>query len=117
MKLFGRVLILVLSNALAIFVATKIVDGIEVEPSIINYLTAGALLGVINTFIRPVIKFFSFPFIILTLGLFTIIINIVLLFLVSFLLPTFTIEGISAAFWAVFIISIVNYLISIFTDN
>jgi uncharacterized membrane protein YvlD (DUF360 family) len=39
------------------------------------------------------------------------------LFIVSFILPTFNIEGIFAAFWGVLIISIVNYLISIFTDN
>lgn len=117
MKFLGKIIILVLSNALALFVATKIISGIQIEPSLMNYLVAGALLGIVNTFIRPVIKFFSFPFIILTLGIFTIVINIVLLFFVSFLLPTFSIEGIGAAFWGVFIISIVNYLISIFTDN
>ena len=117
MKVFAKIVILILSNAVAIFVASRIIDGIEVEASWMNYVIAGALLGVVNTFIRPVIKLLSLPFIILTLGFFTIIINIVLLFIVSFILPTFNIEGIFAAFWGVLIISIVNYLISIFTDN
>ncbi len=117
MKIIWRIIILIFSNALALFVAAKIVDGIVIEASWANYLIAGALLGIVNTFVRPIIKLLSFPFIILSLGLFTIIINIVLLFAVSFFLPTFNIEGIIAAFWGVLIISIVNYLISIFTDK
>lgn len=117
MNFFGRIIILVLSNALALFVASRLVDGIEIEAAWINYVVAGAVLGIVNTFIRPIIKLLSLPFIILTLGFFTLIINIVLLFFVSFILPTFNIEGIFAAFWGVLIISIVNYLISIFTDK
>lgn len=117
MKLLGKIIILILSNAIALFVAVKIVNGIEMDSTLMNYVIAGALLGVVNTFLRPILKLFSFPFIILSLGLFTIIINIVLLFLVSFLFPAFVIESITAAFWGVLIISVVNYLISIFTDN
>ena len=117
MKLIGKLIILIVSNAIALFVAVKIVKGIEMDFTIMNYLIAGAILGIVNTFLRPILKLLSFPFIILSLGLFTIIINIVLLFIVSFLFPPFIIEGIVAAFWVVLIISIVNYLISIFTDN
>ncbi|MDA3815368.1 MAG: phage holin family protein [Patescibacteria group bacterium] len=117
MRFFSKIAILIFSNSLAIFVAAKIVDGIEIETSWKNYLIAGALLGIVNTFIRPVIKLLSLPFIIITLGFFTIVINVALLFIVSFIIPTFNIEGIFAAFWGVLIISIVNYLISIFIDN
>lgn len=117
MKILGKLIILVISNALAVFVATRFVSGITIEPTLLHFIEAGAVLGLVNTFIKPIIKFFSFPFIILTLGLFTIVINIILLFFVSFILPSFAIETISAAFWGVVLISLVNYLISIIIDN
>lgn len=112
MKFFTKIIISILSNALAIFVAAKFVSGINIEMTVSNLLVAGALLGFVNTFVRPVIKLLSFPVILLTLGIFTVIINIAMLFLVSYLLPSFSIESLGAAFWGIVIISLVNYFVS-----
>ena len=112
MNFFWKVIITILSNALAIYVAARLVDGIKVDLTTTNLLIVGALLGFVNTFIRPVIKLLSFPIILLTLGIFVVIINIAMLLLVAYLLDGFAIESIRAAFWGVIIISLVNYLIS-----
>lgn len=112
MSLFSKVLITILSNALAIFVAARLVPGISFQVTLSNLLIAGALLGFVNTFIRPLVKLLSFPLVILTFGIFVVIINIGMLLLVSYLLPTFAIESLSAAFWGVIIISLVNYVMS-----
>ena len=117
MKLLFKIAALVVSNALAIWVAAKIVPGINIDPTLPNLLKAGALLGFANAFIRPVVKILSLPLVILTLGLFVVIINVLMLMLVAWFFDFFTINGFLPALWGVFIISIVNYLINIFTGK
>lgn len=117
MKIAIKIVIHILTNALAILVAVYLIKGIHLEITLLNLLKAGLLLGVVNAFIRPFIKLVSFPFIILTFGLFTVIINTALLFLVSYLLPSFAIDNLWSALLGVIVISLVNYLVSIFTDN
>jgi putative membrane protein len=116
-KLLVKASLHILINALAIFAAVHFIEGIKMEINLANLLTAGFLLGLVNVLIKPVLVLFSLPFIILTFGFFTVIINISLLFLVSFLLPSFAIEGFWAAFWGVIIISLVNYLLSYFIED
>jgi putative membrane protein len=76
----------------------------------------GMVFGIVNSLIRPIVKFFTFPFIILTLGLFTFIINTLMLLLTESLSETFNlglqIHGFWPAFWGALIISIVSTLLS-----
>lgn len=117
MKLIFKIAALVVSNALAIWVAAKLVPGIEIEVSLLNLLKAGALLGFVNAFIRPILKILSLPLLVLTLGAFVVIINIMMLMFVAWFFDFFAISGFFSALWGVFIISIVNYVIALFTDN
>jgi len=118
MKFLLKIIIHIFTNALAILIAVFLVKGISVENiTFINLLKAGLLLGIINAFIRPIVKLLSLPFIILTFGLFTVIINIVLLLLTSYLIPSFSIDGFWPAFLGVVIVSMVNYLVSIFVNE
>lgn len=112
MSFFSKIIISILSNAVAIYAASEIVPGIKFEATLANLLIAGILLGFVNTFVRPLLKLLSLPLLILTLGLFVVIINIAMLMLVSFLMDAFIIESVAAAFWGVIIISLVNYVIS-----
>ena len=88
MREFG---IKVLVNAVALWVAALVVSGIEFEQSaqdgvarkIGTILVVAIIFGLINAIIKPVVKFFAFPFIILTLGLLTLIINAAMLELTS----------------------------------
>ena len=106
------VIIRILANSLAILLATKLVSGFIFSGNILNLLVAGAVIGFINALIKPVIQILSFPVILLTLGLFNILINIFLLFLAARFLPHLDIQTFGAAFWGFIIISLTNHLIS-----
>ncbi|NQV00740.1 MAG: phage holin family protein [Parcubacteria group bacterium] len=95
-------------NAVAIFLADYLVPGFIFEGDILTLLIAGLLLGLMNVILRPILRFISTPFIILSLGLFFIVINIGLLWLLEYLVDELTIVGIWAYVWGVVIISFVN---------
>ena len=117
MKFLLKLGILSVSNALAIFVASRLVPGISFEVTLPNLLLAGALLGSVNAVLRPILKLLSLPLIILTLGLFTVIINVGMLLLVSRVFDFFSIESFWAGLWGMFVISLVNYSISLFVKD
>ena len=113
----GKLIVQILTNSLAIFLAVKLVDGITLvdENNLAVLLFAGLILGMINFFIKPVLKLISAPLILFTLGLFTIVINIVSLFLLDYLVDELSISGWTAAFWGVIVISAVNIFINSFS--
>lgn len=113
-----KIIIYILANALAILAANRLISGFSFQGDYFDLAIAAAVLGVINYFIKPVVKFLTFPFIILTLGILTILINIALLNLADYLLSSLLIQGFWASFWGVVIISLVNHIIlSLFKDN
>lgn len=114
-----KLVVQILSNAIAIYIAAKIVPGFTFsgENSFAALLTAGFILGLINFFIKPVLKLISAPIILLTFGLFTIVINIAMLFLLAKFVPELAISGLAAAFWAMIVISAVNFFIGAFSKN
>ncbi len=117
MKLLLRIILLVVSNALALYVASKLITGFIINSNYVGFLEIGLVLGVINVFIRPILKLLSFPIIILSFGLFSLIINIALLYITSNLFSFFTIETLLAGILGLFVISIVNsILINIFKN-
>ena len=113
----AKLIIRILTNALAIFLAVKLVDGINLtdENNLMVLLFAGLILGLINFFVKPILKLISAPLILFTLGLFTIVINIVSLFLLDYLVDEFSVSGWTAAFWGVIVISAVNIFINSFS--
>jgi len=110
-KIFSRIII----NSIAIYTAVQLVEGIDLTVNFYNLVLAGLLLGIINTFIKPVITLLSLPFVLLTFGLFTIIINVGLLFMMTHLIPSFEIASFWSGFLGVIIISLVNYILSKFS--
>ncbi|NTW57648.1 MAG: phage holin family protein [Nitrospirae bacterium] len=103
-------------NLLALMIATRLVDGIRVESIGMGILAAG-ILGVVNAVIRPVALLLTLPINLVTLGLFTLVINAMMLELVAYLVPGFVIETFRAAFWGALIISIVSWLLNIFVSG
>lgn len=104
----------IIANGLAIWTASQLIPDIKFQDGFLNLFLAGLVLGIVNVFIRPILKIISFPFILLSLGLFSILINISLLYLVDYLLPSLTVGSFSAAFWGSLVISFVNYFLSFF---
>jgi len=116
-----------LSTAAAVAVATWLIDGIfftgpssgweEVKHKILPLLLVSLILGVISSFVKPVVTFFSIPFIVLTLGLFLLVINALMLMLTAWIAGLldigFHVEGFWNALLGSLVISFVNWFISI----
>ena len=75
-------------------------------------ILAALVLGILNVFVRPVLIFLTLPINILTLGLFTLIINAFILYAASGIVPGFEITGFWKAFWAALLISLVSSMIN-----
>jgi putative membrane protein len=101
--------------AAAVWVAAEIVSGIELE-GIESILIVGAILGVLNLYIKPVLMALTFPLTILTLGLFIVVINALLLALTDWLAGeidgiNFNVDGFGAALLGALVISVVNMVL------
>ena len=77
-------------------------------------LIAAIVLGIINAIIRPIVLILTLPINIVTLGLFTLVINAFMLWIVHLIVPGFEIAGFWAAIWGGIIFWIVNWFISLF---
>ncbi len=104
-----------LINTLAVWVAAAVVTGIHHGDGW-DLLLAALLLGIFNTFLRPILKLLTLPLVLITLGLFIIVINAGLLYLVGSLLkPHFYVDGFWPAFWGALIISIISTILGALT--
>ena len=104
----NQLIVKVVVNAVAIWVATAVVPGVAVSQDnanlgrkIVTLLIVGAIFGVVNALIKPIVKLFSFPFYVLTLGLFAFVVNALMLMLVSWLAEQLNISfHIDDFFWS-----------------
>ncbi len=99
-----------LITSVALIAAAYILPGMRIKNFGIA-LVAAAVLGIVNAFIRPVVAFFSFPITFLTLGLFALVINGLMLMLVAKLVPDFEVDGCLTSILGAVLISIVSALI------
>lgn len=100
-------------NALSLAIVDFVLPGIKID-SLQTLLIAALVVGLINTFIKPVAQLISLPISILTLGIFALLVNAALLALAAKFVPGFEINGFWAAFWGTILLSIVNSLIGNF---
>jgi len=94
--------------ALAIGIAAYLIPNVSV--TWLAAVIAAVVLGALNLFIRPIIMVLTLPINVLTLGLFSLVINALLVILASMLVPGFTVEGFWAAFFFAILLAIVNWL-------
>ena len=109
-------LVRLLVNAAALWVATHLVPGVVYSGGWISFLGVALVFGFVNAFIRPVAKILTFPLIIVTLGIFSLVVNGLMLCLTSSLSAAlglgFHVSGFWAAFFGALIVSIVSTLLS-----
>ena len=105
-------IIKVLVNAAALWVAARFVPGIDLTADIWQILLIALVFGLINTFLKPILKVLSLPVIILTLGLFAIIVNVILLAITAALMEGLTIDGFLPALLGSIVISIVSAILN-----
>ena len=105
-------IIKVLVNAAALWVAARFVPGIDLTADIWQILLIALVFGLINTFLKPILKILSLPVILLTLGLFAIIVNVILLAITAGLMDGLTIDGFLPALLGSIVISIVSAILN-----
>ena len=106
-----RLILRVLLNAFALYVADYLLDGIALT-GLVPALVGGLVLGVINAIIRPVLIVLTFPFTLLTLGLFIFVVNAICFGLAAALVPGFEVVGFWSALGGALIVSVVSWILS-----
>jgi putative membrane protein len=105
-----RMLLHWLISALAVWITSRVVPGFSVDGATAA-LIAAVVIGLVNATLGLVLKVITFPLTLLTLGVFWIIINALMLKLASVLVPGFHIQGFAAAFWGAIVLALVNMLL------
>ncbi len=100
-------------NAIALFLAVYLVPGITLQGGWISILWLALIFGLINAFLRPLLKLLTCPLIILTLGLFTLLINTFLFWLTGQVGQTFGVGFTVGGFWPAFLGGLVVTVVSV----
>ncbi len=112
-----KILLRWLINSIALYVATEMVPGIRVVGDWRTIVIVAAIFGLVNALIRPIVKLLTCPLLILTLGLFTLVINALMLGLTSWLAVQFNvgfyIDSFLDALWGALVISFVSLAITL----
>ena len=110
-------LIRLLVNAAALWVATRVVTGVTYDGAILPLIGVALVFGICNAIIRPILKFFTFPLFIISLGLFSFVLNGLMLMLTSRVANRlglgFHVTGFRAAFLGALVVSLVSTLLGI----
>ena len=104
-------------NAAALWVAAKVISGVHLDGDWKSILLVALVFGLVNVFVKPILKFFSLPALILTLGLFTLVINTALLALTALLMDSFSIDGVVPAFLGALVVSVVSLVLNRFLPD
>ncbi len=100
-------------NALALWAAAWFVDGIGMSEGFVDVLLIALVFGLVNAILKPILMLISLPFLFLTLGLFTFVINAALLLLTARLMPGISVEGFGAALLGSVVISLVSLILGL----
>jgi putative membrane protein len=121
-----KILIRVVITAVALWAATALVAGITLDTTdtpkkIVTLLGVAVIFGLINAFLKPIIKSLGCALYVLTLGLFALVVNALLLELASWAagklhLP-FHVDGFLAAFWGAIIVGVISWLLNLFVGD
>ena len=108
---FIQIIVHVIVTAFLLVVVARLITGIEVRNGKAA-LFAALTLGLINSFIRPIILFLTFPINLLTLGLFTLVINAVLFMLCAALVDGFEVKNFKAALFGSSALALLNFIVT-----
>lgn len=113
-----RALLQIVLNGVAVLAAACLVPGIVYTGSLPGLLLVGLVIGLINLLVKPIVTFFSFPLIVVTLGLFYLVINGLMLYVAAWLVPHHLhVSGCGPAILGGVVIALVNWLVRAFTKE
>jgi putative membrane protein len=109
--LLVRILLIWASNTIAIFVADWLIDGISIDGDHWRLILAGAVFGLINFLVKPIVTLLALPVIVLTLGIALFFVNLLMLYITSWLVSGFEIDSFGAAVLGTIVIWFVNLIL------
>ncbi len=112
-----RALVQILINGLGVLLVSRLVPGIHFEGSFGYLLLVGLVMGLLNLTIKPLVTLLSLPMLILTLGLFFIVINGLMLYLAGALLGGLTVDGCAPALLGGIVLGIFNWALRALTKE
>jgi putative membrane protein len=107
-RVAGQLLWSLAINVAALFVASIFIDGIDYGSDFGTLILAGIVFGLVNFFIKPIVKLLALPVAIITLGIAFFFVNILMLYITSWIVGPFDISSFMDAIWATIIIWLVN---------
>jgi putative membrane protein len=106
-----------LLNAAALWVAAWLLPGLDFTGGLLDLLLVSAVFGIVNSLLKPILTVLTCPLIVVTLGLFTLVINAVMLMVTGWLSARwdlgFTVSGFWAAFWGGLVVGLVSLVLSL----
>jgi len=108
-----KLLLTIVGNALALLATAYFVPGIRFSGSFVQLLVAGAIFGLLNLIVRPIALLLSLPALVLTLGLFYFVLNGLLLWGFSKLMPGYDVDGLLPGIIGSLVIMVVNWVVGI----
>lgn len=102
-----RILLSWVLNALALWIVAFLMDGVHTE-SVVALIIAAAVLGIVNAIIRPILFWLTLPLTVVTLGLFLIVLNALMLELTDLLVPGFEVDGFVTALLAAVLLGLIS---------
>jgi len=112
-----KLVLRLLVNAVALWAAASLIAGIHLSSSLVDVVVVALVFGLVNAFIKPVVVVLSLPFIILSLGLMTLVVNGLMLWLAAGLTAGLAIDGLGAAVVGGIVISVVSFALSHFLHD
>jgi putative membrane protein len=113
--LLVRFALMIAINALALWVANVLWDSVDIH-GFWAYFLGALVLGIANAVIKPILAILTLPLIIITLGLFYLLINIAMVLLAEWIAPNFSIDGFWTYVGVVFVIWVVNWICNTAVD-
>jgi putative membrane protein len=107
----------IVAGILSFWLAVRFVPGVEFAGEIKYLFFAGAVLGLINFFIKPILKMITLPLRMLTFGLFGLVINMAMVWIVDIFFPELIIQGLIPLFWTTVIVWGVSYFLGLYTPR
>lgn len=124
-RMLHKIVVGIVLNGLALYLVTKFLpDSIEYTGGIWFFVVGGTVIGVLNTFVKPLMKILSFPLVLMTVGLFTLVINAVIFWLtiklvnvIGILDVTATISSAWTYLWGAIVFGLVNWGLHLIIHN
>ena len=116
-----NLLIRLIINALALWLATRLVDGISFDGQIAFLFVVALVFGAVNTIVKPILMVLTFPFLVVTLGLFLLVLNAAMLWLTGAISDAaalgFHVSSFKAAFIGGLVVSVVSFVLSLMVGS